>query len=345
MSLEKCLKLCDYYTKTVNSKMNWVWDDGLLGYALADLNEYLKEDRYLGFLRNYCAVWTKNNPVIDSTTSCIPGLITYYVYKKVNNQDCRKLTNKIINYLKNEPLTKEGFITHFTQQHRHSKSIWIEDLVTLGFFTSLYGQENNDNDLIELAQNQTILFGKYLVDEQDCLWHHAYNLDKAYHYPKKSIYWSVCNGLAIATLPKIIDNVKDAYAKEEIKKVLKTSVDAIIKTQNNNGSFSILLTKSKWNKDTCGTAFISEGLFHAIRKGYLDKSYLSYALKAYEYCDSKIKEKDEKVFLEGISNHTLPFKLFPSLSYILAGKKSNLSYGVAAYIWASIEKELYDNNL
>lgn len=348
MSLEDAKRLADYYTTHHDPKMKWMWGEGLFGYSLGELNDYLNENRYSAFLKKYGEYWSNVNPEITSSDTCAPGLITNYLYKKLKEDKYKELTLKVIDYMKNEPRNKEGLVNHMGHNDVskwYPKSIWVDSLMMFGVFSSLYGKENNDKDLLNMAKSQTILFDQYLSDEKDHLYYHSYYLDKGYHYPKSKIYWGRGNAWVISALPKILDNLDECKEKEDIKKILKKASDAIIKCQNKDGSFSTILKGIKCYKETSATCLVADGLMHAVRKGYLDDSYLSSALKAYEYATSKISYVNNKVLLRGISNPTIPLPVLPFTGYAIIGKMANWSYGMAAYIFASIEYDMYINKI
>ncbi len=75
----------------------------------------------------------------------------------------------------------------------------------------------------------------------------------------------------------------------------------------------------------------------AVRQGYLDEEYREAALKAYKAVDDAIIFDKDKVFMPEISGPTSPMFVCPYLVYKYTPKGKNLAYGVAAYIWASIE--------
>ena len=53
----KVIKLADFITSSVDPKMKWMWGEALLGYALSELDNENKEEKYLKFLSDYCDYW------------------------------------------------------------------------------------------------------------------------------------------------------------------------------------------------------------------------------------------------------------------------------------------------
>ena len=124
--IKKITELADDIVKTWDPKMKWMWGEALLGYALSLLDEHLKEDRYTEFLTKYCDYYVKNQPRVDQSDTSAPGLITYQMWKKTGNEDYKKLTDRVINYIMNEPRLIEDSVNHLgnsTEGKFYPKSI------------------------------------------------------------------------------------------------------------------------------------------------------------------------------------------------------------------------------
>jgi len=343
MSLQDAIRLADSYTRTNNPKMKWMWGEGLVGYAFANLDSYLKEDRYLPFLKQYVAYWDKVDPEIMSSDTAAPGLITYDVYKRTGDEKAKRLTEKVLHYIQFEPREEENLVNHMGHNpiaKLYPKSIWVDSLMMFGVFASLYGRETGNQAFLDLASLQPILFAEKLQDQKDKLWYHTYWFKLKIHYPLRKDYWGRGNAWVISALPKILDQIEDQEKQGKIKTILKDTADALLKYQNSDGSFCTLIRKHGIYRESSATALIADGLFHAVRKGYLSADYLTSAMKAYEWCTKQIVEKDGKVLFTKISCPTIAYPPFSFCSYALLPRGANWSYGVAAYIWASIEYDL-----
>lgn len=347
MSLEKAIKLCDYYTSEADPKMKWMWGEGLYGYALFQLDEYLGEERYKAFLEAYTDYWYKNRPRVHSSDTSAPGLITYSLWKKYNNSQAEELTMPVLDYMKNEPRVLETLVNHMGHSGYdiwYPKSVWVDSLMMFGVFASLYAKESGDEFFMDMARNQALLLAKYLQDKKTGLWYHCYWVKLKTHYPIRRIFWGRGNAWVISALPKILDNIGECAEADKIKALLITTSEALLKKQHKDGSFSTLLGKIGVYKESSATALIAGGWLHAVRRGYLSKEYLEPALKAYEWADSCVKEEEGKVLMKEISGPTIPVHIAPWTGYALVPRKANWSYGMAAYVWASIEKDKLDKS-
>ena len=99
----KVKKLADFISSTSDPKMKWMWGEALLGYALDEFDKENGREDYKKFLCDYCDYWAKVDPSVDQSDTAAPGLITYAMYKRTNNSEYKRPTDKVLNYIKNEP--------------------------------------------------------------------------------------------------------------------------------------------------------------------------------------------------------------------------------------------------
>src|SRR3989339_1517744 len=128
----KVVELADYITKTWEPKMKWMWGEALFGFALSKLDQHLKEDKYTKFLCDYCDYYVDNPPRVDQSDTSAPALITYAMQKKTGNEAYKKLTERVLYYIKNEPRLIEDSVNHLgnsLEGKLYPKSIWVDSLM------------------------------------------------------------------------------------------------------------------------------------------------------------------------------------------------------------------------
>ena len=336
----KVLKLADYVTATSEPKMKWMWGEALLGYALDELDKENGEERYSAFLKEYCDYWAKVDPDVDQSDTAAPGLITYAMYKRTGDPECKRLTDKVLDYIRYEPRLYLDCLNHLGCSKKgkiYPKSVWIDSVMMFSVFTSLYASENGDGELLDFAARQPKQYASMMLDKSECLWSHSYWVKRKKAFPRRNIFWGRGNGWVICAFPMILDNIglDHAEAPEIIELYRKTS-EALLGVMNDDYTFNTLL-KHRSYKELSATALISAGWLHGIRCGYLDKRFLEPAIKAFETCVNAIEDSDAGVFMPSISGPTIPLPLFPKLGYKMVPLGKNWSYGVAALIFAAIE--------
>lgn len=337
----KVLAMARHIKNTWDPKMKWMWGEALLGFSLSKLDEHLKTDEFTPFLTAYCDYYVKHQPPIDQSDTSAPGLITYQMYKKTKNEDYKKLTERVLYYIKNEPRLIEDSVNHLGNSFIgkwYPKSIWVDSLMMFSVFPSLYAKDNNDVEMLDIAARQPRVMAKYMMDPIDHLWYHSYWVKRHTHYPRKKLYWGRGNGWVIASLPMILENIGSHPERENIIKIFKETSEALLKYQRTDGTFETVINKvSKTYRELSFTALVACGFLSGVRQGFLDKKFKDAGLKAYEACVDALIFEDDKIDMPEISAPTIPMPILPYLGYKLIPTGKNWSYGLAALIFAAIE--------
>ncbi len=336
----KVVRLADYITKTSDPKMKWMWGEALLGYALNELDKENGTESYTDFLCSYCDYWAKADPAVDQSDTAAPGLITYAMYKRTANAEYKRLTDKVLDYIRYEPRLYLDCLNHLGCSKKgkiYPKSVWIDSVMMFSVFTSLYANESGDAELLDFAARQPKQYASMMLDKEKGLWAHSYWVNQKTAFPKRDLFWGRGNGWVICAFPMILDNIGlDHKEAPEIIRLFRQTSEALLECMRDDYTFNTLL-KYKSYRELSATALISAGWLHGIRCGYLDEKFLEPAIKAFEACVNAIEESDDGVYMTEISGPTIPLPLLPKLGYKMIPLGKNWSYGVAALIFAAIE--------
>ena len=343
----KVTRLADFVIKSFDPKMKWMWGEALLGYALSELDKENGTESYTDFLCKYCDYWAKVDPAVDQSDTAAPGLITYAMYKKTGNAEYKRLTDKVLDYIRYEPRLYLDCLNHLGCSKKgklYPRSVWIDSVMMFSVFTSLYAKESGDSELIEFAARQPRQYADMMLDKEQNLWAHSYWVDYKKPFPRRNIFWGRGNGWVIAGFPMILDNIGLDHEKApEIIELFRETSESLLGLMNEDYTFNTLL-KHKSYRELSATALISAGWMHGIRCGYLDEKFLEPAVKAFEACINAMEESEEGVYMTEISGPTIPLPLLPKLGYKIVPLGKNWSYGIAALIFAAIEyKKLLKN--
>ena len=344
---EKVKKLADYITSTWDPKMKWMWGEALLGYALDEFDKENNTEDYTDFLKKYCDYWVKEDPSVDQSDTAAPGLITYAMYKRCKDESYKKLTEKVLNYIRYEPRLYLDCLNHLGSSKKsklYPKSIWIDSVMMFSVFTSLYGKEQNDEELINFAARQPKQYAEMMFDKKTNLWAHSYWTKQKKPYPGNNIFWGRGNGWVICGFPMILDNIGyDHKESSEIIEIYKKTSEALLECMNEDYTFNTLL-KHKSYRELSATALIAAGWLHSVRQGYLDEKFIVPAVKAFEACVNAIEDSAHGVYMPEISGPTIPLPILPKFGYKAVPLGKNWSYGIAAIIFAAIEYKKYFYN-
>ena len=333
-------RLADFIVSTTEPKMKWMWGEALLGYALDELDKENGTEKYTRFLCDYCDYWAKADPAVDQSDTAAPGLITYAMYKRTANAEYKRLTDKVLDYIRYEPRLYLDCLNHLGSSKKakiYPKSVWIDSVMMFSVFTSLYARESGDMELLDFAARQPRQYASMMLDEEGHLWAHSYWVKSRRPFPRRDLFWGRGNGWVVCGFPMILDNVgTDHEHAPEIIELLRTTSEALLACMRDDYTFGTLLKHDSYS-ELSATALISAGWLHGIRCGYLDEKFLEPAVRAFEACVSAMEESGDGIYMTQISGPTIPLPIFPKLGYKRVPLGKNWSYGVASLIFAAIE--------
>ena len=338
--LSKVKRLCDYMVKIREPKMRWMWGEALFGYALSELDAYLDTEDYTPFLTGFCDYYMLHSPRVVCADTCAPALITYAMQKK--NEDYARLTNKVLDYIKNEPRLLGDAVNHLGKNIAgkfYPKSIWVDSLMMFSVFPARFGAETGDWALLDYAARQPAIYSRYMQDEKAGLWRHSYWVKRGKAHPWAEVYWARGNGWVVCALPMILDFIGPEHPqRQSILAIYRRTAEAVIRCQRPDGSFSTVLNSGLY-RELSATALIAAGLLHGVRREYLEQDFLQPGLQAFHAVMDGIQETEDGVFMREISAPTIPLHIFPYLGYKYTPRGSNYPYGVAAAVFAALEHD------
>lgn len=337
---KKVNKLADFVATTWDPKMKWMWGEALLGYALDELDKANNSTKYTDFLIKYCDYWVEADPAVDQSDTAAPGLITYAMYKRTNKEEYKRLTDKVLDYIQNEPRLYMDCLNHLGCSGKaklYPKSIWVDSVMMFSVFTSLYAKENADSKMLEFAARQPKQYAEMMQDKEQYLWSHSYWVNSGKAYPRNNIFWGRGNGWVICAFPMILDNIGLEHKESaKIIEIFQKTSEALLRCMNSDYTFNTLLKQNSY-RELSATALISAGWLHGVRCGYLDQKFLEPAVKAFEACVEAMEEDGDAIYMTEISGPTIPLPLLPKQGYAWIPVGKNWSYGIAALIFAAIE--------
>ena len=181
-----------------------------------------------------------------------------------------------------------------------------------------------------------------------------YFRDGKYVYPKhttrtaKKDFWARGDGWVIAAFAKVLKDfdtarkqgkkVKSRYRKE-ISETYKQLAKALVNCQQQEGYWtrSILDPEQAPGYETSGTALMCYGLFWGINNGYLPKTYIQSASKAWKYLSTIALQPDNTIgYVQPIGEKAIPGQV--------VDQNSQANFGVGAFLLAACEYVRYVKN-
>lgn len=349
----KVNKLADDLTARIAPRMKWMWGEALLGFALSELDGYLGQDRYLDFLKSYCEYWKAHAPRVDQADTSAPALITWSVYRRTGDEGCRLLTERVLNYIRNEPRILDDAVNHLgnsPEGRLYPKSIWVDSIMMFGVFPAIYASDTGDSALLDFAARQPGLYSGYMQDPAVGLWYHSYWIRARSHYPRRGIFWGRGNGWVMCALPMLLDRLPENHPEQDkIRSVFRITAAALLPLQRADGFFDTVLEHDRPMtaavlkhspganyREASATALIASGFMHGARQGWLGAEFSVAGMKAFRAIVDTLEDTPQGLTLPGISGPTIPLPVFPLAGYRLIPRGRDWSYGVAALIFAAM---------
>lgn len=121
----------------------------------------------------------------------------------------------------------------------------------------------------------------YLMDNETGTWFHGWTFEGKHNFANAR--WARGNSWVTIVIPDFLELLNldshDAYYRHLVH-VLNRQVEALAKSQQDNGLWTTLLDDPNSYAEASATAGFAYGILKAVRKRYIDKSYAPMAHKA-----------------------------------------------------------------
>ena len=346
----------------------WHWGPALLGFAWAQLQDHLGDQRYGEGLQGYARHHVAHPPAIDSSDTAAPGLVTLELQRQgLAPPGTEELTRRVVGYVRDAPRATGGVVNHLGDgpwAKLYPRSVWVDTLMMFGVFPARAGVQFGDATLIDAAAALPAEAASLL--QHPCgLWTHsfwtpAWHSRRGRRFPATT-FWARGNGWVVASLPMILDEIGEHPQAPGIIRVLEATSTALRARQSPQGGFTTVLNgRSRGRPETAATALVAAGWLHAVRSGWLPGHFEAPARRALAHVTASIVDAppimqgpiqrwarttaaappDERYpgpWLRGVSGPTIPTPAVPRLAYTrFTPEVPNASYGVAAAILAAI---------
>jgi unsaturated rhamnogalacturonyl hydrolase len=280
--------------------LSWHYANGVINMAMADLGDFLKDDRYTQHCINQIYFGLDNYKVFEARYK--PGMPRWgYPYRELFSimelDDCGAMGASAIEAYKRKPsqelrdyfdriadhiLNKQDRLPDRTLVRKgpHEMTVWADDLFMSVPFLARMGELTGDPKYFDDAVTQVLNFNKYLWDEKAGLYYHCYYSDLS----RNGIaHWGRCNGWVMMATVHLLDRLPaDHPRRGEIMNILEKHILGIAKYQNGKGLWHQLLDKNDSYQESSCTSMFVYAIAHAVNEGWIDKRYSTVALAGWE---------------------------------------------------------------
>jgi unsaturated rhamnogalacturonyl hydrolase len=167
-------------------------------------------------------------------------------------------------------------------------SIWADDLFMYVPFILQYAKITGNQQLIDDAIHQAIMFHKYLFDEAKGIYYHGWFSDTGEHSVAN---WSRANGWVTWAMSELLREITPKHKNyRELRKIHKQHLDGLLKYQHASGLWHQVLDHPDTYLETSGTALFTLALARGVNDGWLGRKYRNAALAGWEGVASQIEE-------------------------------------------------------
>ena len=304
--------------------------------SLIDTDGHIKTMKYLSFN-------------IDNVNG---GKILFDLYEQTKDEKYKKAIDLLRSQLDTHPRNEDGGFWH---KKVYPNQMWLDGIYMGAPFYAEYAFRNNRVQDYQDIVNQFITVARHTYDPKNGLYRHACDVSRKERWAdpvtgQSQHSWGRAMGWYAMAFVDALDFIPKHEAGRDSMLVILNNIAAQVKRIQDpkTGLWYQVLDKSgekgNYLESSCSTMFVY-ALFKAVRKGYIDKSYLKVALKGYQgILDNFIEvDKDGVVTITkacavaGLGGKN--YRMGDYTYYINETIRSNDPKAVGPFIMASLEWE------
>ena len=307
-----------------------------------------KEEKYYNYIKRFVDEYIDADGNVlhcdsGSMDDIMPGILMYDLYKRTGDERYRKALDTLVGYIIDFPRSPEGGFWH---KKRYPNQMWLDGLYMGGPICAQYGKEFGRPLCFEVCAYQALLMEKRTRDEKTGLLYHAYDQSRAMTWAdpetgKSPEFWGRSMGWVPVALLDDLDVFPEEFApRGEIIRMATDLLKALVPYQDEEtGLWYQVVDKGddprNWLETSCSCLYVA-AICKAVRKGYLDKSYLRFARKGYEGVISRLKWDEKGIIIDGVCIGT---GVGDYEHYLARPTSANDLHGMGAFILMCQEAE------
>lgn len=215
------------------------------------------------------------------------GKILFDLYKETGKEKYKLAMDLLVKQLKNHPRTHEGVFWH---KLIYPHQIWLDGLYMADPFLAQYAVTFNELDWINDVVNQFLVTAKRTYDFKTGLYYHAYDESRNQLWANKITghspnFWGRSIGWWFMAVVDVLDFIPENHPQRgDLIKIIQGLADALPNYQDADGLWYQVMDKPNYKgnyQEASASSMFMYGYAKSVKKGYLDKNYLTIAEKAY----------------------------------------------------------------
>lgn len=275
--------------------INWAYTKGLACDAYIALWKKTGDSRYFEFAKSYADTMINDEGIIygykmqDFNIDKVnPGKMLFELYAETGDPRYEIALKTLRLQLDNHPRTEAGGFWH---KKRYPNQMWLDGLYMGGVFYTRYGIEYNEPQSVNDAVHWVTLMEEKSRDPETGLLYHAWDESREQLWADEETglsphFWGRAMGWYGMALVDMLDYLDGHPGKDQLIGITQRMAEAICKVQDEKTGtwYQVLnMPEAEGNYlEGSVTTMFTYFLLKAVRKGYIEESYLDNAKKAYQ---------------------------------------------------------------
>lgn len=278
----------------------------------------------------------------DELDDVQPGILLYRMYEETGDKRYEKAIHTLMDVVRDFPKNKEGGFWH---KVKNREQMWLDGLYMAGPFTALYGKTFHDAECFDSCVFQALLMEKKTRDSKTGLLYHAWDSvgERPWADPqtgRSSEFWGRAIGwVPVAVLDELECMPKSQQGYEDLAGFVTRLLNAVENYQDPSGLWYQVIDKGQdphnWLETSC-TCLFAAAICKGVRMGFLDKSHLEKAFKAFEGVIDRVEYRGDDLIIGGICVGT---GVGDYMHYCNRPTSENDLHGTGAFLLMCIEVE------
>lgn len=311
-----------------------------------------KEEKYAEYIKDWVDSTIDENGKIDyfditQIDYLNPGILLFRLNEITEDGRYKKALDYLLSVLEGWKVNEEGGFWH---KECYPNQMWLDGLYMAGPLAMEYGAKFNEPKWFDVVTKQALLMKKHLLDEKTGLYYHAWDCSKEVAWCDKVTgrspeFWGRAIGWYIIASIDILDYLPRWHKnyKEMVETVYHLLCALVDFQDKESGMWYQVVDKGdreeNWLESSCSSLFTA-ALYKAMRKGYIDKSFLEFAEKGFKGTLSVVKFDEDGNELVG--EICIGTSVSDYQTYIERPRSVNDLHGMGAFLLMCAEKQMYD---